>query len=147
MRDRPSGCHTGTGQCQPTWNRVIQEKLPLSIPGSTAWPAVCQLVGANLCAACVSLPQPSRHLDASLSDSLRLAHPLPTRHRQGLTNHVFAHMRHGVELLLADLAGEFLLRVAMHDLVVLMQGPELLEGFATRYALWKRSRTLGVSWS
>lgn len=85
--------------------------------------------------ACASLPQPSRHLDESLSDSQRLAHPLPTWHWQGLTNHVFAHMRHGVELLLADLAGELLLRVAMHDLVVLMQGPELLEGFATRYAL------------
>lgn len=46
-------------------------------------------------------------------------------------------MRHGVELLLTDLAGELFLRIAMHDLVVLMQGPELLEGFATCYALWE----------
>lgn len=72
-----------------------------------------------------------------------MARPLPTRHWQGLTDHVFAHMRHGVELLLTDLAGELLLRVAMHDLVVLMQGPELLEGFATRYALWEEEHNFG----
>lgn len=145
MRDRPSGCHTETGPCQPTWNRVIQEKLPLSIPGSTAWPAVCQLVGAN-CPPVRRFPNlPVTWMQAFLTVS---GWPiLCPRGRQGLTNHVFAHMRHGVELLLADLAGELLLRVAMHDLVVLVQGPELLEGFATRYALWKRSRTLGVSWS
>lgn len=52
-----------------------------------------------------------------------------------LTNHVFAHVGHGVELLLADLAGEFLLGVAVHDLDVLVEGPELLEGFVTGDAL------------
>lgn len=59
----------------------------------------------------------------------------PHPHRQGLTNHVLAHMRHGVKLLLADLTGELLLRVAVHYLVVFVKRPQLLEGFATRHAL------------
>lgn len=54
----------------------------------------------------------------------------------GLTNHVLAHMRHGVELLLADLTRELFFRVAMHDLVVLMEGPQLLKSFAAGYTLW-----------
>lgn len=37
-----------------------------------------------------------------------------------LTDHVFSHMGHGVELLLTDLAGELLLGVAVDDLVVLV---------------------------
>ena len=44
-------------------------------------------------------------------------------------------MSHGVELLLTDLTGELLLCVAMDDLVVLMQGPQLLEGLAARHTL------------
>lgn len=45
-----------------------------------------------------------------------------------LTNHVLANVCHCVELLLADLARELLLGVAVHDLDVLMQRPQLLEG-------------------
>lgn len=52
-----------------------------------------------------------------------------------LTNHVFAHVGHGVELLLADLAGELLLGIAMDNLVVLVEGPELLEPLPARHAL------------
>lgn len=36
-------------------------------------------------------------------------------------------MGHGVELLLTDFTGEFLLCIAVHDLDVLMQRPQLLE--------------------
>lgn len=57
--------------------------------------------------------------------------PLPP----SLTNHVFAHVGHGVELLLADLAGELLLGVAVDDLVVLVERPELLEALPARHAL------------
>lgn len=62
----------------------------------------------------------------------------PRTDRQGLTNHVLAHVRHGVELLLADLTGELLLRVAVNDLVVLVKRPQLLESFATGHALRER---------
>lgn len=48
---------------------------------------------------------------------------------------MFAHVGHGVELLLADLAGELLLGVAMDNLVVLMERPELLEALPTRHTL------------
>lgn len=44
-------------------------------------------------------------------------------------------MGHGVELLLADLAGELLLGVAMDDLVVLMEGPQLFEPLPACHAL------------
>lgn len=44
-------------------------------------------------------------------------------------------MGHGVELLLADLAGEPLLSIAMDHLVMLLQGPELLEGLPTSNTL------------
>lgn len=57
--------------------------------------------------------------------------PLPS----ALTNHVFAHVGHGVELLFADLTGELLLGVAVDDLVVLMEGPELLEPLPARHTL------------
>lgn len=40
------------------------------------------------------------------------------------------HVSHGVELLLTDLAGELLLCVAVDNLVVFVQGPQLLEGLA-----------------
>lgn len=56
---------------------------------------------------------------------------------------MLAHMCHGVKLLLADLAGEFLLCVTMHDLVVLMQGPELLEGFAAGHTLREKEEGFG----
>lgn len=56
-------------------------------------------------------------------------------HVLGVGNHVLAHVRHGVKLLLADLTGELLLRVAVHYLVVLMKRPQFLEGFATCHAL------------
>lgn len=52
-----------------------------------------------------------------------------------LTNHVLADVGHGVELFLADLARELLLGVAVHNLDVLVQRPELLEGFVTGDAL------------
>ena len=52
-----------------------------------------------------------------------------------LTNHVFPHVGHGVELLLADLAGELLLGIAMDNLVVLVEGPELLEPLSARHTL------------
>ena len=52
-----------------------------------------------------------------------------------LTDHVFSDMRHGVELLLTDFTGEFLLCVAMHNLVVLMEGPELFEDLTTCHTL------------
>lgn len=61
-----------------------------------------------------------------------------------LTNHVFAHVGHGVELLLADLAGELLLSVAMDNLVVLMEGPELLEPLPARHALQGEKRWAGM---
>lgn len=48
---------------------------------------------------------------------------------------MFAHVGHGVELLLADLAGELLLGIAMDNLVVLMEGPELLEPLPTCHTL------------
>ena len=51
------------------------------------------------------------------------------------TDHVLPHVSHGVELLLTDLTGELLLCVAMDDLVVFMQGPQLLEGLAARHTL------------
>lgn len=56
-------------------------------------------------------------------------------HVLGVSNHVFAHVGHGVELLLADLTGELLLGVAVDDLVVLMERPELLEALPARHAL------------
>lgn len=40
-------------------------------------------------------------------------------------------MSHGVKLLLTDLTGKLLLGVAMDDFVVLMQRPQLFEGFST----------------
>lgn len=45
------------------------------------------------------------------------------------------HVGHGVEFLLADLAGELLLGVAVDDLVVLVQRPQLFEGLAARDTL------------
>lgn len=69
----------------------------------------------------------------------------PHLHRQGLTNHVLANVRHGVKLLLADLAGELLLCVAMHYLVVLVKRPQLLKGFATRHALREKKSTLAAT--
>lgn len=57
---------------------------------------------------------------------------------------MFAHVGHGVEFLLADLAGEFLLGVAVHDLDVLVEGPELLEGFVAGHALgWAEQTGIG----
>ena len=47
-----------------------------------------------------------------------------------LTDHVLPHVGHGVKFLLADLAGELLLGVAVDDLVVLVQRPQLFEGLA-----------------
>jgi len=44
-------------------------------------------------------------------------------------------MRHGVELLLADLTGELFLGVAMYDLDVLVQRPQLLKGLIARHTL------------
>lgn len=57
-----------------------------------------------------------------------------------LTDHVLPDMSHGVKLLLTDLAGELLLSVAMDDLVVLVQRPQLFEGLATCYTLPKKQR-------
>lgn len=48
---------------------------------------------------------------------------------------MFAHVGHGVELLLTDLAGELLLSIAVNDLVVLMEGPEFLEPLPARHTL------------
>lgn len=60
-----------------------------------------------------------------------------------LTNHVFAHVGHGVELLLTDLAGELLLCIAVDNLVVLVERPELLEPFPTRHTLQGHRRQSG----
>lgn len=49
-------------------------------------------------------------------------------------------VRHGVKLLLTDLAGELLLGVAVDDLVVLVQRPQLFEGLAARHALWEEKK-------
>lgn len=54
-------------------------------------------------------------------------------------------MRHGMKLLLADLTGELLLRIAVHYLVVLMKRPQLLEGFATRHALREKEERFGCN--
>ena len=56
---------------------------------------------------------------------------------------MFAHVGHGVELLLTDLTGELLLSIAMDDLVVLMEGPELLEPLPTRHALQEERGWVG----
>lgn len=60
-----------------------------------------------------------------------------------LTNHVFAHVGHGVELLLTDLAGELLLCIAMDNLVVLVERPELLEPLPACHALQGDGRWSG----
>lgn len=57
-----------------------------------------------------------------------------------LTDHVLPDVRHGVKLLLTDLAGELLLGVAVDDLVVLVQRPQLFEGLAARHALWEEKK-------
>lgn len=44
-----------------------------------------------------------------------------------LTNHMLTDVCHGVELLLADFTREFLFGIAVHNLNVLVQGPQLLE--------------------
>lgn len=109
--------------------------------GSTAWPAGSPPAslpshpehGANCPPVCCFPLLPGCRV---LPDRARCRLILcPHLRWQGLTNHVLAHMCHGVKLLLTDLTGELLLRVAMHYLVVLVQGPELLEGFATCHAL------------
>lgn len=57
-------------------------------------------------------------------------------------------MGHRVKLLLTDLAGELLLGVAMDDLVVLVQRPQLLEGFATGHTLEEtRQRAWNDYWN
>lgn len=52
-----------------------------------------------------------------------------------LTDHVFPHMSHGVKFLLADLAGELLLGIAVDDLIVFVQRPELLKPFPAGHTL------------
>lgn len=44
-------------------------------------------------------------------------------HVLSMCNHVLAHVSHGVELLLAYLAGEFFLCVVMNNLDMLVKGP------------------------
>lgn len=57
-------------------------------------------------------------------------------------------MGHRVKLLLTDLAGELLLGIAMDDLVVLVQRPQLLEGFATGHTLEEtRKRAWNDYWN
>lgn len=56
---------------------------------------------------------------------------------------MFAHVGHGVELLLADLAGELLLCIAVDNLVVLVERPELLEPLPARHALQGDGRWSG----
>lgn len=48
-----------------------------------------------------------------------------------LTDHVFAYMSHCVEFLLTDLTSVLLLSIAMNNLIVLMERPELPESFST----------------
>ena len=66
--------------------------------------------------------------------------------RTELTDHVLPDVSHGVELLLTDLAGEFLLGVTMHNLVVLVQRPELLEGFSASHTLERKTQLSLVRW-
>lgn len=44
-----------------------------------------------------------------------------------LTNHVFPHMSHGIEFLLTNFTGKFLLCISMDNLDMFMKGPEFLE--------------------
>ena len=55
------------------------------------------------------------------------------------TNHVLADMSHRVELLVTDLTGKLLLCVAVHDLDVLVQRPQLLERLVAGDALSSRT--------
>lgn len=52
-----------------------------------------------------------------------------------LTDHVLPDVSHGVKLLLADLTGELLLSVAVDNLVVLVERPQLLEGLSAGHTL------------
>lgn len=56
-----------------------------------------------------------------------------------LTDHVLPDVSHGVKFLLADLTGELLLRVAVDNLVVLVQRPQLLESLSTGHTLSKHT--------
>lgn len=93
---------------------------------------------------------PSHPFILSLDMKDFLAHPAagpawtsgPFCHRPRLTNHVLAHVSHGVELLLTNFTGELLFCVAVHNFIVLVEGPELLKSFATCHTLWKE-KTLG----
>lgn len=60
-----------------------------------------------------------------------------------LTNHVLPDVCHGVELLLADFARELLLRVAMHDLDVLVQRPQLLKRLVAGDTLQETNKVEG----
>lgn len=60
-----------------------------------------------------------------------------------LTNHVLPDVCHSVELLLADFARELLLCVAMHDLDVLVQRPQLLKRLVAGDALQEINKVEG----
>lgn len=51
------------------------------------------------------------------------------------TDHVLTDMSHGVEFLLTNLAGKFLLGKAMDNLNMLVEGPQLLKGLTTWHTL------------
>lgn len=47
------------------------------------------------------------------------------------TDHVLTDMGHGVEFLLTNLTGKFLLGKSMDNLNMLVEGPQLLKGLIT----------------
>lgn len=51
------------------------------------------------------------------------------------TDHVLSDMGHGVEFLLTNLTGKFLLCKSMDNLDMLMEGPQLLKGLITGHTL------------
>lgn len=57
-----------------------------------------------------------------------------------LTDHVFPHVSHGIELLLTNLTGKFFFCISMDNLDMFMKGPEFLEGLVTGNTLSRINR-------
>lgn len=57
------------------------------------------------------------------------------RHVLCVSDHVLSDMGHGVEFLLTNLTGKFLLCKSMDNLDMLMEGPQLLKGLITGHTL------------
>lgn len=57
-----------------------------------------------------------------------------------LTDHVFPHVSHCIELLLTNLTGKFFFCIPMDNLDMFMKGPEFLEGLVTGNTLSRINR-------